>query len=421
MIATAIIPQDLSIAASPTFTGLTVDTLILSGATDDYKFVPFNTFHIGIENQVDDHQFQMAFLTKKSDGGDGVFTFYFATGTTPVSDPGEWLNIGYVYGGGNPYYSFISKNYGTGTVHPIRIETGSNTNQIYLKNDGTVGIGVVPSYKLDVNGTFRAAGTSYLQTIYIADNYVVNLGTGNDLTFKHDGANSYITNATGTLKIQSPEIFEFIAGTADTDLTFNFTGTTNSGSYKWMEDEDYFLVGDDILMNTAEAVYFRDTNLSIRSNNDGRLDIGADAAIDINSPLLVHNSIVQQLSGTKVLTDGVATSFVDIALAAGEMIGGEVRYVIYATDGTELQVHSGSITFAAVDVAGALTSDIDEVYLAASETEASSAGTLTDAWSVVDGVNKISIACNSNSSLTTPTITLKYTVYLYSLNIMTAL
>lgn len=70
----------------------------------------------------------------------------------------------------------------------------------------------------------------------------------------------------------------------DTDLILNFTGTTNSGVITWMEDEDYFQFGDGILMNSTEELYFRDTDIYIKSGADGHLDFHADISFDFNPP-----------------------------------------------------------------------------------------------------------------------------------------
>jgi len=83
------------------------------------------------------------------------------------------------------------------------------------------------------------------------------IGAGLDLEFYHDGTDSYINNNTGNLKIGSDNgIFDFRTDTADTDLTFNFLGTTNSGVLAWMEDEDYFKFSDKIAFagSTSGAV-----------------------------------------------------------------------------------------------------------------------------------------------------------------------
>ncbi|KKL17328.1 hypothetical protein LCGC14_2486660, partial [marine sediment metagenome] len=44
----------------------------------------------------------------------------------------------------------------------------------------------------------------------------------------------------------------------DTDMVLNFTGTTNSGAITWMEDEDYFKFGDDVLLDTG-VIYLKET------------------------------------------------------------------------------------------------------------------------------------------------------------------
>ena len=48
-----------------------------------------------------------------------------------------------------------------------------------------------------------------------------------------------------------------------------------------MEDEDYFKFQDDVLVNSTEKLYFRDTGLYINSSTDGQLDIVADTEVQI--------------------------------------------------------------------------------------------------------------------------------------------
>jgi len=78
-------------------------------------------------------------------------------------------------------------------------------------------------------------------------------------------------------------------GGAGTDYTLTFDGETNNGIITWMEDEDYFAFSDDVLMNTTENIYFRDTALSINSAADGHLDLTADTSIDFNGNLDLTN------------------------------------------------------------------------------------------------------------------------------------
>jgi hypothetical protein len=48
----------------------------------------------------------------------------------------------------------------------------------------------------------------------------------------------------------------FGAGLAGVDYTMSFPGETNSGEFKWMEDEDYFKFSDDIALPDNEAIKF---------------------------------------------------------------------------------------------------------------------------------------------------------------------
>lgn len=68
-------------------------------------------------------------------------------------------------------------------------------------------------------------------------------------------------------------------GEADIDYEVKFDGETNDGSFYWMEDEDYFKFVDDLLMDSTEAIYFRDTDISINSDADGYLQLKADTGI----------------------------------------------------------------------------------------------------------------------------------------------
>lgn len=51
-------------------------------------------------------------------------------------------------------------------------------------------------------------------------------------------------------------------GGADTDVSMNFTGTTNSGLFSWMEDEDYFKFSDDVNLDTLTASQLVKTDAS---------------------------------------------------------------------------------------------------------------------------------------------------------------
>jgi hypothetical protein len=131
--------------------------------------------------------------------------------------------------------------------------------------------------------------------------------------------------------------------------------------------------------------------------------------------------LTQTFSGTKTLTDGSATGFVEIAVGVGELIGGNILYTIKVVDGTDFQCHMGAIGFVAVNKAGTVTCDADETYSPASEIEVTTSGTLTDAVTCTAGAGKITLNMNANTSLAGATITFDYTITMHSMNVITAL
>lgn len=116
-----------------------------------------------------------------------------------------------------------------------------------------------------------------------------------------------------------------------------------------------------------------------------------------------------QYADTVTVSDGVATDIFDVALATGAFCGGMIVYTITATDGTDFQAHSGAVAFSAVNKAGAITATINE---GVTEAIATTTGSLTDTWTAVDGTGKVTVRCSANSSLTTPTMTLRYQLLL---------
>ena len=84
----------------------------------------------------------------------------------------------------------------------------------------------------------------------------------------------------------------FGVGTASTDIVMTFDGETNDGVITWMEDEDYFKISDDLLIETAEKLQFRDTGLYIYSSADGQLDLVADTEIQIAATTVDINGAV---------------------------------------------------------------------------------------------------------------------------------
>ena len=100
---------------------------------------------------------------------------------------------------------------------------------------------------------------------------------------------------------------------------------------------------------------------------------------------------------SKALTSGVATGLFDVALPTLAMCGGVVHYSAHATNGTDMQVQSGIVTFAAVNKGGVYTTDTDKIGVS----DALSASTFTvGPFTQVTGTNKTTFTTTATSGLT---------------------
>ena len=137
--------------------------------------------------------------------------------------------------------------------------------------------------------------------------------------------------------------------------------------------------------------------------------------IDTCDTLLVAGNTLSDrviVPSRKCLIDNSAVGVFDIALPSNSTTGGTVQYTIHVTDGTDFQVHSGMLVYGGVNKAGTITSNFGHATAGSGlELDVNSAGTISDTWSVVNGASKITLTLNANSSLTTPTIWIEYTIY----------
>ena len=132
------------------------------------------------------------------------------------------------------------------------------------------------------------------------------------------------------------------------------------------------------------------------------------------------NTAVDRLiiNGTrKPLTNSSAISLFDVALPALAGASGTVRYTVYATDGTEVQVRSGVVRWSCVNKSGTYITESSVVNEAASV----SSGTLTATWGFSNGTNKTTLQITATSSLTTTVFYVLYTVENNSVQALTIL
>ena len=187
----------------------------------------------------------------------------------------------------------------------------------------------------------------------------------------------------------------FGIGASGTDIALTFDGETNDGIITWMEDEDYFKISDDLLIETTEKLQFRDTAIYINSSTDGQLDLVADSEIQIAATTIDINGNVD-VSGT--LTVAGAVDFGDAALSNV----GAVQLDSIAGDGDT----NSSITFSGSDVITVATGGSTAFTVNASQLITASGGITSTAASNTLGATSFNDADITNvGSIALDTIT----------------
>ena len=160
------------------------------------------------------------------------------------------------------------------------------------------------------------------------------------------------------------------------DVVITFDATSNDGVLSWMEDEDYFKFSDDILIDTAEKILFRDAQIFLNSSTDGRLNIAADTDVVVDTTTFDVNANTE-ISGSLTLgTSTAVSSIVDednmasnsaTALATQQSIKAYVDAVTASVNAQDLDFQG--------DSGGALNIDLDtETLTVAGGTLISTAG-----------------------------------------------
>ncbi|KKK97567.1 hypothetical protein LCGC14_2651460, partial [marine sediment metagenome] len=119
--------------------GIFDEITLTSPSANDIKIAayPFgDNSGIVFESQTSGVQSWLNMMTKDGDGTDNLQFRMFAKGTTASITDSEYFRIFYNTTG--PKFQIESLNSGDGTVRPLHISTGTNTNQVILNIDGSV-------------------------------------------------------------------------------------------------------------------------------------------------------------------------------------------------------------------------------------------------------------------------------------------
>jgi hypothetical protein len=156
-------------------------------------------------------------------------------------------------------------------------------------------------------------------------------------------------------------------------------------------------------------------NTPIALNNEYLASINAAGTGMVNLVKANATDTVEVANGraiynatAKTLTDAAVDLF-EVAVAAGEMAGGVLHYIIRASNGTAHQALVGSVTYAAVNVGGTVTVTVTNTT--APEAKAAPSGTLTTTWAGVAGTGKATVRVTPAGSLTETTYDVIYTLF----------
>ena len=173
---------------------------------------------------------------------------------------------------------------------------------------------------------------------------------------------------------------------ANTDIAVTFNATTNDGVLTWMEDEDYFKFSDDILVDSAEKVLFRDSAIYIHSSADGQLDLVADTEIQIAATTVDLNGNLD-VSGTLKIGSGATVSTIldeddfatnsDTALATQQSVKAYVDAQVATVPTGDITAVTAGTGLSGGGTTGAVTLDIDATVATLTGSQVLTSKTLT--------------------------------------------
>lgn len=358
----------------------------------------------------------------------GTHYIYHSTGTdVPISDGGTGAstaadaraNLELIAGEAGDIWVLRAGDTMTGNLSIVRAltasltvnSTGSAANLILQSDTANANLNFNAAGQAQLNWQKVVAGTPSARWLALMTSTAEsgsNVGSNWQLLRRTDAGASLgqpvfaIERATGFIGVHRAEATA--AYTVDVLGTFRVEETT--GGVATLARNDTTVNINDVIGRVE--FYGNDTQLTTQ-NYFGNIEVQAQAAISTDAAfgkmLLrttgpgVATSPVERLAlgCVKALTDA-ATSLFDVTLNAGEMAGGTVVWTIIASDGTNHQAYSGIVTYAVVNKAGTYTSQI--THDAANDSKAVSSGTLTAAWTVLNGTNKVTIRVTPTGSLT---------------------
>lgn len=160
----------------------------------------------------------------------------------------------------------------SGQSHSIPMGGAGITNTTKFPHNIVIGKGAAGT---DYTTTYDGETNDYVETWMEDEDYLKisnKLLLLDRISFTQTDENEYIDSlADGYMDYSTTTAHRFNMSTADTDVLIQFIGTTNSGQFSWMEDEDYFIF--------ADAVRVGDSSNYLNIASDGTITMVGTARV----------------------------------------------------------------------------------------------------------------------------------------------
>ena len=202
----------------------------------------------------------------------------------------------------------------------------------------------------------------------------------------HDGT----TGEGGPITKLASNTLTLGAGTVNSDVIVTFDGEERDGILRWIghdnsgAEDDHFRFDDDVMVNLAEKLYFRDTAIYINSSTDGQLDLIADGTVLIDTA----GDITLDADGGDVFFKDGGTTYGSLTNTSGNLIikSGTTTAVTFSGANTTfagtVTIGSAEISEAELEILDGATVTTDELNILDGDTSATST-TVADADRVV--------------------------------------
>jgi len=322
-------------------------------------------------------------------GLDRNWVFSFAGGGNGMSFDSQWFD----HRSATPIHRQTN---GNGTVEFFRLTSTGSAGVMALRGGSSAGAAL----QMREMSSAPASPAADEACIYLEDN---GSGSTRFVAKFSDGTTSVLAQAASTLYLPSS------GGTLTGPLVLGASDAVTLGN----DATGRLQLGTDSATPISQQIKTADgSGTNIAASNltlGGSLSTGTGAGGDVITVTSMSGSSGSTANATQErsrvigrfinLTEGTATNVVSISLPSGKVLGGTAVLTVWASDGTDYQAVTNTVTFNAVNKAGTLTTS-SATALSAAAVDSSGAGSLTVTYDVTASGNNLLLRANATSSLT---------------------